>query len=1447
MSPRLSRKLSCMYLLIFLAINTTIVYAATLNANRSIPISLQSTGNEGLWLPLDTSDKNVAVVGEGTGRLGGYSFGGWYTVSAGYDFATNTIVIAWARLNIDEDGRDQIYIAFLKPVDADNDGKPEAVRKIVKWVWTGKLAEGDGYIGLDSLTVANGLALITWTTDEREEGDAFDVVAALYDVRTGRQLWMGTVRGTSAYEEFSRSCYVKHYEGSDRGAFLVIWYTSYDRSIDGKWLYHSSKGWKLSDRIDITRTGGVDYRKADQMMCIGGYSKALVVYRYKDREGDLGLYARLVEGPKVGNFIEIFDDNKVEELVGVHGAYAEIRSGHYFIVPFVSGDYVGYAIVDEDSGRVLRSSTYPGKGFHPYAIGLGDRFVLTWIDSSGEVVKVGNIDPDRWYIHNLSIDRGVKLYHPLIVAEVENSKPQRYILVYTAKRSDGIWVEVAFLQPNDPSEPPDLDGEPWRAAKGKAHGVAPLPPRGFVVAYTEEVEEYKDSDMLACISFPGYAEVYSLEVFFLPRDGGKFFDRLAKLFGGAGKSIHIAMAFWNGSEAGPAWSLARLVAERAREVDVFVVMDNSTSNRGIAKYLKENGVQVVDDSKASEEHHIMHDKIAVIDSRIVMVSTGSFLDESFEHNNNTAIVIDCPSIAYFYEEELRQLARGVFGNEKEDYSFVVNAVYNGNRMVLEGYFSPTSYGMRDKIPQAIYGYIKRSREVWFASYIFTTSGYVKPIYEALARLGEAAHGVFDEKMNVDSPGRRLYWFIDSGVDVYIAIHPYKMHAKLFVADMHSYEETAVILGSWNPTKSATVNHDENILVIREKGGGKVFDGFRQYVEELIKSSVRATERYRPTHPIIAKVMFYPDTSGKPDREWVEICNPTREEIPLDRYVIGDSDDLIHGDDEGMYRFPEKAILKPEACVFIAYRADEFYKVYGRLPDYEIVDTGPEVPDLVPYNEKMFTGKWNLDDSGDEVVLATDQGGFLQVVDAVWYGNSRYMESPEGVPKSGAPFDISGIEPGQGLVLKEEYLDAVRMSDKYRIVDLSNVPAYTEISLESGGILRVYAVDPDGREAKVYRLSVAGHTVDKDSINLTGLGLKEGVYSVSGRLWEDTPIGRVYRSFSYSNALGVVKAPSDEYIYCVASSGNIENVSYRVLEVDEHGVTVLLNSVSGTLNISLPSLWSSSSIKVYVDGSSYSKWRIVGSILSIDLAKSSRNVTVIAKTPPNRPVRLSIEPTKSGLWISIEDPDKMDLWVRIDIGSQHIERGGKGSIDISIELPNQNASYTLRISVIESTPSHVNTSYSYSYTASIYVRDSDRIEAITNASTSISMQYRALNRTHHVLIVLVSGSKGNLAVLKPSSWLRVEAVYLNGAPLPSSMWRVEGDTVWVDPPNSDDNVTLVGSVNQPTQYSSRRSGGGGSTMGGVAEALNGIPLAMLMLVIPIAILVVCIARKLSKAD
>lgn len=139
--------------------------------------------------------------------------------------------------------------------------------------------------------------------------------------------------------------------------------------------------------------------------------------------------------------------------------------------------------------------------------------------------------------------------------------------------------------------------------------------------------------------------------------------------------------------------------------------------------------------------------------------------------------------------------------------------------------------------------------------------------------------------------------------------------------------------------------------------------------------------------LLISEVLYDSTGTEPAAEWIEIYNASGQTIDLSAFKIGDEE--TQGNNEGMFQFPPGSTLADGEVIVIANQADVFTATYGFLPNYELVETDPTVPNMIEYTA-WGSGNINLANTGDEVLLL-DGGNYL--VDAVSWDTSTWAFDP----------------------------------------------------------------------------------------------------------------------------------------------------------------------------------------------------------------------------------------------------------------------------------------------------------------------------------------------------------------------------------------------------------------------------------------------------------------------
>lgn len=92
-------------------------------------------------------------------------------------------------------------------------------------------------------------------------------------------------------------------------------------------------------------------------------------------------------------------------------------------------------------------------------------------------------------------------------------------------------------------------------------------------------------------------------------------------------------------------------------------------------------------------------------------------------------------------------------------------------------------------------------------------------------------------------------------------------------------------------------------------------------------------------------MYDPDIN-EPGAEWVEIFNPGSTAVDLQYHKLGDEETL--GGPEGMFQFPPGAVLASGEVIIVANQTVAFYEVFKLLPDYEMYESHPFIPNMLKY-------------------------------------------------------------------------------------------------------------------------------------------------------------------------------------------------------------------------------------------------------------------------------------------------------------------------------------------------------------------------------------------------------------------------------------------------------------------------------------------------------------------
>jgi len=210
---------------------------------------------------------------------------------------------------------------------------------------------------------------------------------------------------------------------------------------------------------------------------------------------------------------------------------------------------------------------------------------------------------------------------------------------------------------------------------------------------------------------------------------------------------------------------------------------------------------------------LMHDKFCVIDNKIVI--TGSFNPtERSKKDYNDVVIIHSNYLAENYEDEFNELFDGQFGSgSKVKYPLIY---LNGKK--LENYFCP-----EDSCSEHVMDVLNSAdRGIYFMTFVFTHPGIADTL---IKKKGIDIKGILERSMkNKWSQYERLK---KSGINIKLDGSKHFMHEKVFIVD-----NKTVITGSFNPTRSADLRNDENLLIIHDEAVAKQYLGQFERVWKL---------------------------------------------------------------------------------------------------------------------------------------------------------------------------------------------------------------------------------------------------------------------------------------------------------------------------------------------------------------------------------------------------------------------------------------------------------------------------------------------------------------------------------------------------------------------------------------------------------------------------------------
>jgi len=256
-----------------------------------------------------------------------------------------------------------------------------------------------------------------------------------------------------------------------------------------------------------------------------------------------------------------------------------------------------------------------------------------------------------------------------------------------------------------------------------------------------------------------------------------------------------------------------LINAHKRGLVVRLVTDTDTMGESVIKQIKKAGITVVEDHRSA----IMHDKFVIVDGLVVWTGSWNFSENDNYKNNNNFIGIASPEMVANYQTEFNELfERKEFGPTSTADTPYPQFTVNGT--TIENYFAP-----EDDVEDHIVATLKNAKEsIYFAAFTFTSQPISQEVIDRY-QAGVKVEGIY-EKRQVSAGSDQSYNLLTQDkLPVLFDGNRYTMHDKFFVID-----HQIVITGSFNYTKAANTENDENLLILHSPQIAE------QYYNEFVK-------------------------------------------------------------------------------------------------------------------------------------------------------------------------------------------------------------------------------------------------------------------------------------------------------------------------------------------------------------------------------------------------------------------------------------------------------------------------------------------------------------------------------------------------------------------------------------------------------------------------------------
>ncbi|MBR6091147.1 MAG: hypothetical protein IKP86_14505 [Anaerolineaceae bacterium] len=284
---------------------------------------------------------------------------------------------------------------------------------------------------------------------------------------------------------------------------------------------------------------------------------------------------------------------------------------------------------------------------------------------------------------------------------------------------------------------------------------------------------------------------------------------------GAEKTIDVATYNYTDTKTAQA-----LIDAVHRGVKVRLVVDEDNYNKKVVDDLRDGGVAVI----SAQSNGLMHAKYIIVDGKIVISGSANMTLASFSYDNNFMIRMESEEAAKVFTAEFEEMYLDLIFGEESPRTKAASSIKLDDGTTVYIRFSPED-GIDDMIESLIGA---ASESVYMLTYSFASRDIAERL-QAADKDGLDVIVICEDSKAYTDGGGQCGPLSEAGLAVYVDGYPDTlMHEKVIILD-----NSVVIAGSYNFTRSADKRNDEQILVIQSRD---VADQFLAEFDKILEEA-----------------------------------------------------------------------------------------------------------------------------------------------------------------------------------------------------------------------------------------------------------------------------------------------------------------------------------------------------------------------------------------------------------------------------------------------------------------------------------------------------------------------------------------------------------------------------------------------------------------------------------